>query len=164
MSDIRSVDIRAAMSSDLPALVALDAACFDAAERWGELAWQAELEGTGLVMVVDARRPGSGCELYGDLAAAITIHLAGDSAELYRVMTAPDWRGMGLATLLLAKGFNWAREMGASEMMLEVREDNRARSLYADLGFTPAYERTNYYGPGLHALVMRRVLEVDANE
>ena len=163
MSATRSVDIRAALSSDLPNLVALDAACFDSAERWGELAWQAELEGPGLVLVVAACQPGDGCELFGALTAAASFHIAGETAELYRVMTAPDWQGLGLATLLLARGFGWAREMGASEMMLEVREDNRARSLYADAGFTPAYERTNYYGPGLNALVMRRVLE-DAHE
>jgi len=154
MSGTRSVDIRAAMSSDLLALVSLDAACFDDGERWGELAWQAELEGTGMVLVAEA----------GAIAAAASFHIAGETAELYRVMTAPDWRSLGLATLLLAKGLNWAREMGASQMMLEVRMDNRARSLYADAGFTPAYERTNYYGPGLNALVMRRDLEVDAHE
>jgi len=79
-------------------------------------------------------------------------------------MTAQQWRGLGVATLLLARGFAWARRGGASEMLLEVRMDNRARSLYADAGFTPLYERTNYYGPGLHALVMRRSLEGEEHE
>jgi len=156
------MNIRQATSADLGGLVALDAACFDQPERWGAPAWAPELEGTGLVLVAEDTDQADCCAFAAIVSAAV-FHLAGTTAELYRVMTAPGHRGLGLATLLLARGLAWARQMGATEMMLEVRLDNRARSLYADAGFVPAYERTNYYGPGLHALVMRRDLSKEAS-
>ena len=158
------VGIRAAASSDLPGIMALEDACFDPKERWGVTAWQAELEGPGLVSVAEVGESGEGCQAFSALAAAACFRLAGDVAELYRIMTAPAWRGLGVATLLLARGFAWASQSGAKEMLLEVRKSNQARSLYVDAGFTTLYERTNYYGPGRHALVMRRELEGNGNE
>jgi len=147
--------IRRATPADLPAIMALEAACFDAPERWGAPAWRAELSGDArLVLVADQ----------GVVIAAACFHLAGETAELYRVMTAPASQGIGLATLLLAGGLAWASSSGATEMLLEVRLDNRARALYADAGFAPLYERTNYYGPGLHAQVMCRPIGDDAHE
>jgi len=153
------MNIRHATSADLPGLVALDALCFDQPERWGPAAWAPELDGTGLVLVAEDADQ-QDCCAYTTITSAAVFHVAGSAAELYRVMTAPEHRGLGIATLLLTRGMAWARQAGAVEMLLEVRLDNRARSLYADAGFTPAYERTNYYGPGLHALVMRRDLRL----
>lgn len=149
-----SIHVRAADMADLDALTALDHRCFDEAQRWSADAWQAELIGDGLVLVALA---GS------RIVSAASFHVAGDSSDLFSVMTAPDWRGLGLATKLLAQGFEWAASLGATEMVLEVRLGNGAQALYADLGFTPLYERTNYYGPGLHALVMRRDLKGNFN-
>ena len=159
MSAPDGVGIRAADTGDLVGLMALESACFEADERWGAPAWQAELEGPGLVVIAEVAEPGEGCQVFASAASAASFRLAGETAELYRVMTAPPCRGLGLATLLLARGFTWARRQGAREMLLEVRQSNQARSLYADAGFAPLYERTNYYGPGKHALVMRRGLE-----
>ena len=148
------VTVREAINDDLPALLALETSCFDADQRWGLAAWQGELRSGGLVLVA---------ETY-DIVAAASFQIGDATAELYRVMTAPQFRGLGLATLLLARGFAWASQSGATEMLLEVRQDNQARSLYADAGFAPFYERTNYYGPGQHALVMRKVLKGNGDE
>ena len=156
-----NINIRPANSGDLAALLALETICFPD-DAWDADSWRAELEGGGrLVLVAEARRvvSGNGCEAYGDIVAAACFHIAGDSAELYTIATLPDWRGLGLATLLLARGFDWAAGQGAAEMFLEVRLGNGAQALYADAGFHPLYERTNYYGPGLHALVMRKELK-----
>jgi len=164
MTDPDGIAIRLAASSDLAGIMALEDACFDPNERWSTTAWQAELEGPGLVIVAEGREPADGCQAFSALAAAAAFHLAGDTAELYSIMTAPAWRGLGVATLLLARGFAWARRSGATQMLLEVQKTNQARALYVDAGFVTLYERTNYYGPGRHALVMRRALEGNGNE
>jgi len=149
------VTLRAADSADLAGLVALESVCFGT-DCWSAQSWMAELEGDGrfvLVAVVDATQ--EGCRTFTDIVAAACFHVAGETAELYRVMTSPGWRGLGLATLMLGDGFDWAARQGATEMLLEVRAGSGAMALYTDVGFTPLYERTNYYGQGQHALVMR---------
>ena len=160
------VAIRRASSGDLEALVALDAACFES-EAWAPDGWRAELESpSGLVLVAESRQvvAGDGCERYADVVAAASFQMAGETAELHTVGTLNEWRGLGIATLLLARGCDWARRRGASEMLLEVRVGNGALALYIDLGFEALYERTNYYGPGLDALVMRRELRAGQGE
>lgn len=154
--------LRRAGSADLPGLADLEAACFDPSARWSAEGWRAELEGEDRACwVVETTRRGSddGCQAFAELAAAVCCHVAGDEAELFRVMTAPSARGLGLATMLISAGLAWAEAAGATRMLLEVRHDNAtARSLYADLGFTDAYLRTNYYAQGQDAVVMHRPL------
>ena len=152
------VTVREATTADLGAINALEAECFDEDERWDDDAWNVELQMSGLVLVACVKEQQPGCAVFEEVASVASFRLAADSSELYAIMTAPQRRGMGLATLLLARGMQWAADQGAVEMFLEVRLDNHARALYADAGFTPLYERSNYYGQGLHALVMRREL------
>ena len=154
--------LRRATTADLDALVALEAACFDEPARWSAPSWQAELDGDNrAVWVVEATRRAEddGCQAFGELVSAGCFRLNGNEAELFRVMTAPETRGLGLATMVLTAGLAWAHQAGADTMHLEVRRDNTtARSLYADLGFTDAYVRTNYYAFGQDAVVMSRPL------
>ena len=152
------VTVREASVNDLGAINALEQECFDEAERWADGAWQAELQRSGLVLVACVKNRQSGCAVFEEVVSVASFRLAADEAELFNIMTARQWRGMGLATLLLARGLQWASDRGAARMFLEVRLGSDARALYADAGFVPAYERSNYYGPGLHALVMRREL------
>lgn len=149
------VAIRVAVRADLDALTALDHECFDELERWSHRAWRGEVESDALVLVATADQ---------QIVAAASFHVAGEAAELFSVMTAPPWRGVGVATLLLARGFAWAVSRGATQMLLEVRVGNQAQGLYADLGFKPLYQRTNYYGPGLDAVVMARELNGGTDE
>ena len=66
-----------------------------------------------------------------------------------------DQRGRGIGRRLLRAGIDWAHATGAEEVLLEVEVDNApARGLYESLGFRPLARRADYYGPGLHALVM----------
>jgi len=152
------VTVREATTDDLGAINALERECFDADERWDADAWNVELHAGGLVLVACVKQQQPGCALFEEVASVASFRVAADSSELYSIMTGPQWRGMGLATLLLARGLQWAADQGAVEMFLEVRLGSGARALYADAGFVPLYERSNYYGPGLHALVMRREL------
>jgi len=157
---------RRAVSADLAGLTGLEASCFEADERWSAPSWQAELDGADRAVWVatrTCRAYDDGCQAFDEVAAACCVHLAGDDAELFRVMTAPPLRGLGVATMLVSAGLAWARAQGAVRMLLEVRHDNAtARSLYADLGFTDLYLRTNYYGYGLDAVVMSRPVDAPA--
>ncbi|GAA3338468.1 hypothetical protein GCM10020358_18660 [Amorphoplanes nipponensis] len=65
-----------------------------------------------------------------------------DRAELTRVYVRPRFRGSGGARSLLAALEDEAREMGATEMVLNTRLDLiEARSLYSRVGYVeiPAY-------------------------
>ncbi|MCL1841056.1 MAG: GNAT family N-acetyltransferase [Propionibacteriaceae bacterium] len=152
---------RRAGTGDLAGLVGLESSCFGPDERWSAPSWQAELDGDDRAVWVAVRTrrdaDAGGCQAFDEVVAACCVHLAGEDAELFRVMTAPALRGLGVATMLVSAGLAWARAHGAVRMLLEVRHDNvTARSLYADLGFTDLYLRTNYYGYGLDAVVMSR--------
>jgi len=147
---VTEVDIRLAGVADLPAILAIESVCFDEDQQWSKSSWRYDIgdDSTNVLVAV----------MDGAVVAASSVHLAGLTADLHTIETLPQWRGIGLATLLIARGMAWAQERGATEMLLEVRVGNPAQALYADLGFTPLYERTNYYGPGLNAVVMRRSL------
>jgi len=164
MTATQSIDIRPAVSSDLTAITELEAACFDADERWDDEAWRVELESGAMVLVASLRQAQPECEVFEQVVGTASFRVAADTSELFSIMTSPQWRGIGVATLLLARGFEWASSQGADEMFLEVRIGNGAQALYADAGFQPLYERTNYYGPGLHALVMRKELSGGRDE
>jgi len=89
-----------------------------------------------------------------------TLHLVEDFADLLRVIVSPERRGQGIARKLLIASILMAQAAGAVRILLEVEEDNAsALAVYARLGFTPIDRRRDYYGPGLHALVMELPIE-----
>lgn len=81
-------------------------------------------------------------------------NLAPGEAEILNLAVAPEQRGRGIATRLLAPLLGQER----MTWYLEVRESNlAARSLYARLGFREAGRRLHYYrDTGEAAVVMRR--------
>ncbi len=140
--------VEAAVMEDLPGLMVLEAS-FPEVQRWSEDSWRDELLGAGRHVVV--------CRSSGGLDAAATFSLSGDVVDLHRIVTAPGGRRRGLARQLVDAGVDWAREVGASRMMLEVGATNgAAMSLYEAVGFRRIAERLNYYAPGAHAAVMER--------
>jgi ribosomal protein S18 acetylase RimI-like enzyme len=68
---------------------------------------------------------------------------------LYDIVVAPELRGIGLGRRILTSLMAWGRDEGAHTAYLQVREDNEvARSLYRDLGFTEAYRYAHRVMPG----------------
>lgn len=133
---------------DLPGLRALEES-FAAAERWSEGLWRDELDRAphaGHVVVAHDR---------GSVVGAAAFQCVVDVADLNRIVVVPGHRRRGLATRLLSDGVGWARTRGAERMLLEVRHDNAAAlAFYGTHGFRPIAERTDYYAPGAHAVVM----------
>ncbi len=56
--------------------------------------------------------------------------------NIHDLAVAPEYRGKGIGEMLLAAAEKKAAETGCCKVTLEVREDNRARSLYERQGFS----------------------------
>ncbi len=82
----------------------------------------------------------------------------GEEADITNVCTAPEARGKGVATEMLAALMEAGESRGVTEFFLEVREGNTpARSLYTKLGFEEIGIRKNYYEePREHAVLMKK--------
>ena len=71
---------------------------------------------------------------------------AGDDEELLTLTVRPDSTGQGLGKQLMQELLHQARQRGASNLFLEVRESNQiAIHLYEQMGFKMTGMRKNYY-------------------
>lgn len=76
----------------------------------------------------------------GCAAACGQVALADGLAGIYDMVTAPELRGRGLATLIVDALLTWARGRGASHAFLQVNDDNApALAVYARFGFATSY-------------------------
>lgn len=92
------------------------------------------------------------------------LMLAPGEAQILNLSVVPDCRRAGLGRTLLRRFIATARERGAEQCFLEVRQSNVAAiALYGAEGFQPIARRDGYYPatattPREDALVMRRSL------
>ncbi len=81
----------------------------------------------------------------------------GVEADVLTVAVLPDFRRQGIAREFMRQIEEWAKERGASALMLEVEKSNSAAiELYKSLGYMQISVRMDYYGPGQDAFVMRK--------
>ncbi len=79
-----------------------------------------------------------------------------DEIHVLNVAVHPQYRRVGLGTVLLDEIVREARDVRAEAVTLEVRRSNRrAHRLYLAFGFEEVGVRRNYYGRGEDALIMR---------
>jgi [ribosomal protein S18]-alanine N-acetyltransferase len=139
-TDTASISIVPADERHLEALMAVMHAAFD--PRFGE-AWSAAQ------LVATLSLPGSWARLALSGAQPSGFSLcrtAGPEVELLLIAVAPPVRRQGVAARLLVRAQEDALARGASEMFLEVREDNHgARHLYESAGFAEVGRRPDYY-------------------
>ncbi len=133
---------RAAVTEDLDAMEAIDAACFDA--FWGyrrpELA--EALRAEHVIVATDAS---------GSVVGYASCAAHGGSVTVGRLAVDPATQRRGVGTSLLASCARWAAECDAFALSLCTQEHNRAsRALYA--------------GAGLHELPDRYALAARATE
>ena len=130
-----SVTIRPAAESDLPALAALESACF--AHPWSEKSL-AETLGNGRSLFLLAEREG---EALGYLGMEYVLD---------------EGRRQGIADALLNELLRRAKGLGLATVTLEVRETNApAIALYQKHDFVPVGRRKNYYtSPTEDAILM----------
>jgi ribosomal-protein-alanine N-acetyltransferase len=92
------------------------------------------------------------------VATALCIPGTPAECELEFVLVLPETRRQGIGRMLVHTILVWARNLGANEIRLEVRESNApALRLYEACGFVVAGRRPGYYAdPAEDAVLMRR--------
>jgi len=97
------------------------------------------------------------CESGGEVIAVLQSRQIAHELEILDVAVDSRQRRKRFATLLLESVLQLARQRGAQEFFLEVRESNAAAlALYRKFGFVVAGRRPNYYRrPDEAALLLR---------
>ncbi len=80
-----------------------------------------------------------------------------DELHVNKIAVIEDERRRGIADLLMARCFEFARKHEVRTISLEVRRSNRgAQEFYRHLAFKTSYVRPRYYPDGEAAVVMTR--------
>ena len=140
------------MSDDLDRIMAVMEAAFDPA--YGE-SWTRRQVGDALVLPntyyllagADGHAPGDGEHAVG----FVLSRGAADEEELLLIAVDPRHRGRGIGTALLERFMAEARRRGVTRLFLEMREGNRAESMYLRRGFAAVGRRRAYYRRGTGA-------------
>jgi ribosomal-protein-alanine N-acetyltransferase len=95
------------------------------------------------------------------VATALCIPNMAAECEIEFVFVSTEARRRGIGRTLVQTVFAWARELGAEEIRLELRETNtHALRLYERCGFTLVGRRPGYYAdPREDAVLMRGRIE-----
>lgn len=156
MTTSSKLRLRAAGPGDVDGVMAVMRTAFD--PRYGEAWTQAQLLTLFAVPGTRLAIAHSGGQIVGFHAARI----AGPESELLLLGVVPAQRRRGIGQLLLDDWLRWGGTMGASDYFLEMRADNDARALYAQVGFVQCGLRSDYYmgqdGQKRDAITMRLVL------
>lgn len=142
--------IRPARADDVDALAALERDAFGTG-AWSREQVTGELSGaTRRVAVAEAE---------GEIVGYASISVAGDVADLTRIVVAGAHRRSGVASQLLAVLHEAAGQAGAARVLLEVAGSNAgARELYRTHGYREISRRGAYYADGDDALVLARAV------
>jgi len=92
----------------------------------------------------DGEEPSPGTEVAG---FALSRGLL-DEEELLLLAVTPSLRGRGIGRRLLRRFTDAAQARGATRLFLEMREGNKAESLYRAAGFVNVGRRRHYYRHG----------------
>lgn len=142
-----SVNVRAATSSDLDAILDIEGKSFTS--PWSRETLLEELDGKAWSYVQAA-------ELQNAVVGFIVYWIVLNEIHLLNLAVHPDWRRMGIAAAMMHHLLANAKSHDVSEIFLEVRVSNRnAQTLYRRFGFKPIGMRRNYYTDnGEDAIVM----------
>ncbi len=82
----------------------------------------------------------------GEIVGFAGVHIILDEGHITNIAVAPAYRGLGYGRLITLALLQYASNLGVSYLTLEVRKSNdKAKSLYASLGFTQVGLRKKYY-------------------
>lgn len=145
-----AIEVRGAVPADLPAIEALERACFSM--PWPREALENQLQ-SGHVFLA--------AETDGALAGYMGFQYVLDEGYISNVCTAPEYRRRGVAAALLTEARRRAGVLELAFLTLEVRAGNApARALYARFGYEVAGRRKNYYEkPAEDAIIMTLFLK-----
>jgi ribosomal-protein-alanine N-acetyltransferase len=97
----------------------------------------------------------------GEICGFIVYFSLFEDSEILDIAVKDQYRRRGIAKMLIDEMTESVLAMGATRMMLEVRQSNTgARGLYLSLGFKETGIRKNYYSkPREDAILMERTIE-----
>ena len=140
--------IRPARALDADALVLLERAAFGS-DAWSRVQVEAELASPTRRVVV--------AEDDGQVIGYGAVAVAGDVADLTRIVVAEAHRRSGVASTVLAALHEAALQAGVARVLLEVAASNTgALAFYRAHGYLEISRRRAYYATGDEALVMAR--------
>lgn len=94
-----------------------------------------------------------------EVVGYVGINIVAPDSDIQTIAVAPHMQQQGLGHRMMEHAFSTATARGCTQMFLEVREDNGpAIAMYERFGFERLQMRRDYYGPGMHGIVMRRRL------
>jgi len=145
------VELRPLQPEDTPAMAELEALCFPQ-DPWPEALLASALLGGGVLAL--------GLWRAHELLAVALGRVVADEAELHSIAVRPPCRRGGLGARMLQAFIVAAREQGARQVWLEVRQSNHAAiQLYLRHAFHPMGRRPRYYDDGEDALILRLDLQ-----
>lgn len=156
LKDVSAPAIAPLRESDVPAVAALEQACFSV--PWSENSIRGELKNPSARIWV--------LRVCNEIVGYIGVHIVLDEAEVMNLAVSPAFRRRGFGRLLLETACACCRDSGCAFLSLEVRESNEAAvALYEAMGFTVYGRRKQYYQqPPEDALLLRRLLSGEKGE
>lgn len=86
------------------------------------------------------------------------------TCDMINFVVKEEYQRMGIGTKLYLTLENKTKELGANEILLEVRINNvKAQNFYEKHGFKQIFVRTKYYKNGEDALILRKELYEDTS-
>jgi ribosomal protein S18 acetylase RimI-like enzyme len=132
------VKLRPVEKRDIPALLAIEKACFEQLWRYDALSFE-DIAATHPYFVV--------AELNGDVVGYQFNALEDDAGYLIRIAVHPSVNGQGVGVRLMSEAIAFFKQAHALRIMLNTQDDNvRAHRLYEWFGFV----RINQVGFVLH--------------
>ena len=122
---------------DVPAVHRLEEAIFSM--PWSEKAFVYEMKDNKVARYLVI-------EQAGEIVAFAGAHIILDQAHVTNIAVRQDCRGRGLGRMITRALMQYASNLGAEYLTLEVRQSNAtAQNLYKSLGFVKVNVRKRYY-------------------
>lgn len=158
------MQVRRAISADIPAMIELERQASNAAHWTGEQ-YEAriaaeKLAGESLTLVAEEVCESADAVASSEppIIAFLVAHRVDREWELENIVVGEKARRRGIGFCLAKRLVEHAREGNHSGIFLEVRESNQAaRSLYGKLGFEEAGRRKGYYSNPLEDGIICRI-------
>jgi [ribosomal protein S18]-alanine N-acetyltransferase len=148
--------LEAATAEDVPALVALEQACFS--QPWTARNFRDAMADPERGLLLVLRSPFPPGDPARGLVAYCSFQTVVDEMHIHNVAVAPALQGRGLGRRILAMALAIGARRGAERALLEVRQSNwAAQRLYRSLGFQGVAVRRGYYTqPSEDALILEK--------
>ena len=144
--------IRKATESDLAAILNIEDFSFDFFDRFPSslFLYYMHKYNDGFFVVLEAS---------GSVVGYAIVVKSRNHAYLFSIAVHPENRNQGYGELMLKFLESNCSEKGFSKLRLDVRVDNKAAvELYKKLGYTEVKKKRNFYGNGIDAFLMEKIL------